>query len=340
MKNNKVHVGLIGCGGYMRFAHVPALLNTKHAVIAAVSDPQSSQIDTLLTNAGISAPGYADYREMIRNEQDLDAVVICTPHSLHYEQTRFALEHDLHTLVQKPFTIRHDHATKLIALAAKRSRFIAVAYQRFFQGQSMYARELIANGRIGEIRGVACYITQNWGTAATGWRMEPELSGGGFLMDTGSHILSAVLRITGLKPVQVSAVTENHGAKVDLSSVVSIRFENDSLCSLSFFGHALRHEECISIHGSKGCIILRAKQWKPEPLLLDGEETPVPARLKPGSPDAAFVQWIRTGGKGYAPPDTAVQTVKLAEKIYQSAREGKPVAVNLRSSRSRLLGIS
>jgi len=328
MKKSKIRIGLIGCGTYMWWAHVPHLLKEKHAVIAAVSDPQQSQIDILLEKAGgLKCPAYSDYKEMILRE-NLDGVFISTPHSLHYEQAKFALENNVHVLVQKPFTIRIDHAVKLMALAEKKSRFIMVSYQRFFEGISVYAKELIEKGQIGDIRAVACRITQSWGNVK-GWRGEPEFSGGGFMMDTGSHLVSAMLRVTGLKPVQVTAITENYDKKVDLASGVLLRFNNGAIGTMSFFGNAARFEESVVVHGTKGYLILKNCQTKPKKLIVNDEELTVPAKYKPASPDSTFIGWIRTGGKGYTPPHTGLDTIKLSDAIYRAARAGKAVRLKL-----------
>lgn len=326
MKTKKIRIGLIGCGGFMRYYHLPQLVKNRHVELAGVADPDQSQIDALLQKADSAAPGYADYKEMIRRE-NLDGVFISTPHSFHYEQVQFALNHGLHVLVQKPITIRSDHAAKLVALAEKQSRFLMVSYQRFYDAQSVYARELVARGEIGEIRAVSCYITQKW--SISGWRIVPALSGGGFMMDTGSHVVSSMLRITGLHAAEVSMVAENYGNAVDLSSIMTIRFSNGALGSLSFFGQTERHDECLSIHGSKGCIVLRGHQWKVKPLLVNDEPVTIPARLKPATPDSTFIDWIRNGGKGYTPPRIAVDTIKLTEAAYRSVRESKPIRIRL-----------
>jgi predicted dehydrogenase len=325
---SKARIALIGCGGFMQWYHLPQLLKDRRVQLTAVADPDPAQIASLLGKVGRPLPSYADYREMIRREK-LDAVFICTPHSLHYEQARTALLSGLHVLVQKPFTIRSDHALKLTTLAEKQSRYLMVAYQRFHHGQAMYARELIAKGHIGDIRGVACYITQDWDTRALGWRKDPALAGGGFMMDTGSHLVSSMLDITGLKPVEVTATTENYGEKVDLSSVVSIRFNNGALGSLNFFGTTKLHDECMSIHGTKGSIVLRAHMWNPKPLLVNDEPITIPARVKSSTPDTTFINWICNGGKGYAPPRIAIDTIKLTEAAYRSAAGKKAVKIRL-----------
>lgn len=193
-----------------------------------------------------------------------------------------------------------------------------VAYQRFHQREFVYARELIAGGKIGEVRGVAGYITQDW-SGNSGWRIDPALSGGGFMRDTGSHLVSATLRVTGLKPGTVRAVIQRNGFPVDLMSVLSITFSNGALGSLSFYGQAKWHDECLSIHGSGGCIVLRSHRKKPQPLLVNGEPVEIPKRINPASPDATFIGWIRSGGRGYAPLLDAVETVRLTEAAYRSA---------------------
>ena len=327
MKKQKVRIGLIGCGGFMQYFHLPKVLGDPRVVLTAVADSDPGQTATLLAKAGLTLPAYTDYREMIRREQ-LDAVFICTPHSMHYGQVRTALLAGLHVLVQKPFTIRSDHARNLIALAEKNSRCIMVAYQRFYHAQAVYARELVAKGHIGEIRGVSCYITQNW-AGVKGWRADPALSGGGFMMDTGSHLISSMLAITGLRPVEVSAFTDNHGKRVDITSVVNVRFDNGARGTLDFFGNTKVHDECLAIQGSTGCIVLRGHEWEPKPLLVNDAAVTVPARVKTVSPDATFIGWICNGGKGYTPPLIAVDTIKLTEAAYRSARDKKPIRVHL-----------
>lgn len=95
--------------------------------LAAVADPDTAQAELLLEAFGGAAPAYGDYREMLERET-LDAVIISTPHALHFEQTRDALNRGLHVLIEKPLTIASRDARALIALAAKRDRMLVVAY--------------------------------------------------------------------------------------------------------------------------------------------------------------------------------------------------------------------
>ena len=216
MAKRKIRVGLIGCGGNMRGAHIPRLKADGRVELVAVADPEEASARQLLEVWGADAAYYADYRQMIGADA-LDGVLISSPHSTHYEQARYALERDLHVLVEKPLTTKARHAQALIDLAAERERLLVVSYQRNFYPAYAYARELVQKGVLGELKGVVAYVTQNWG--GKGWRMVPELAGGGMFMDTGSHLVAAVLWITGLTPVKVSAFMDKRGKRVDMDAV-------------------------------------------------------------------------------------------------------------------------
>ena len=325
MAKKKIRLGLIGCGGNMRGAHVPRILADNDVTLVWVADPDGAQARTLMEKYGREIAHYEDYKKMVRQEE-LDAVFISSPHSMHYEQARLALERELHVLVEKPLTTSTRHSKALIALAEKQKRFLQVSYQRNYYAPHMYARELVRTGAVGELRGVVAYVTQNWG-GIKGWRLDPELSGGGMFMDTGSHLVASALWITGLEPAEVTAFMDNADMKVDINAVVNVRFKGGALGTLNTFGNASRHDERIAIHGSAGCIVFQLHQWKVESVMVNGEPMRIPARIKETSPDEAFFAWIRSGGRGYELPDFALQVARLSEAAYKSVVQKKPVKV-------------
>ena len=321
----KIRLGLIGCGGNMRGAHVPRIQEDRYVSIGCVADPVEEQANQLMERYGKQVPYYADFEQMIRSE-DLDAIFISSPHSMHYEQARLALNRELHVLVEKPLTISSRHTKALIALAEKKRRFLQVSYQRNYYAEHTYARELIRKGVIGERRGMVSYVTQNWG-GIRGWRLDPELAGGGMFMDTGSHLVASTLWMTGLEPVEVSAFMDNADKKVDINAVVNIKFKGGAVGTLNTFGNALVHDERIAIHGSKGCIVFHLHQWRVRDVLVNNEPLQIPARIRETSPDKAFFKWIRSGGKGYETPDFALQVARVSEAAYKAVEARKSVKV-------------
>lgn len=325
MAKQRIRLGMIGCGGNMRHAHIPRIKPDRAVDLVAAADPVKKQTDALLDQWGKPVAIYSDYKQMLKKE-DLDAVFISSPHSMHYEQVSAALRSKLHVLCEKPLTISSRHTKALMALAKKQRRYLCVSYQRHYQAEYAYARELLKSGAIGKLRGVVAYVTQNWG-GISGWRMDPVLSGGGMFMDTGSHLVAATLWVTGLEPVSVSAFMDNAGKKVDINAVVNVEFKNGALGTLNTFGNARSHDERIAIHGDKGCLVFHLHGWQVKSFLLNDEPIKIPKRVKEQTPDDAFFAWIRSGGKGYEVPNFALQVSRLSEAAYKSVTQKKPVKV-------------
>lgn len=330
MANRRFKVAMIGCGGNMRWAHLPFVKSAKDVELVAVADPNAAAAETLVKESGSAATIYADYRKLLA-AHDLDAVLISTPHAQHHAQVRAALDRGLHVLVEKPFTIKSTHAATLLELASKKKRMLMVAYQRNYADSYRYARQLVESGRIGDVVGAVSYITQRW--TGGGWRGDPKLSGGGFMMDTGSHLVAATLYLIGSAPVEVRAWIDNHGQKYDVTTLMNIRFENSAYAALSFFARPRRHDERISLHGSEGTLVLDSHEWKGSTLLVDGVPEVIPPDVKGDAPAERFFDWLRTGGKGYAPPLIAADVARVSEAAYRSAQTGKPVSLKKRAAR-------
>ncbi len=324
----EIRLGLIGCGGNMRGAHVPRIQAEEDVKLVSVADPVAAQARLLMDRHGGEVAYYEDYRRMIR-EEALDAIFISSPHSMHFEQARLGLEAGLDVLVEKPLTVSSGHTRALIDLAAQKKRLLQVSYQRNYMAPHVYARELVREGHIGELRGVVSYVTQNWG-GVRGWRLDPELSGGGMFMDTGSHLVASTLWITGLAPVEVSALMDYGGMDVDINAVLTVRFEGGAVGTISTFGNAREHDERIAIHGAEGCIVFHLYKWQVKAVLVNDRPMKIPDRIVETSPDAAFFDWIRSGGTGYEAPDFALQVARLSEAAYSSLERGTPVMVETR----------
>ena len=325
MPKRRLSVALIGTGGNMRNAHVPRIAADGAISIAAVADPVESHARLLMDRAGRDIPYYLNWRTMLK-DVEADAVLISTPHRDHYVQAKACLDSGRHVLVEKPLVVRPSHAKRLLALAAEHRLALVVAYQRHWMPHFVYARELLQRGAIGEIRGVVAYVTQNW-LGVGGWRLDPDLAGGGMFMDTGSHLVASTLWVTGLQPTAVSASFDNSGRAVDVNGGAIVRFANGALGTLTTTGDASRHDERLAISGGEGSLVLHLHRWRVRSMLLNDEPVDLPKRIQPSTPDAAFFRWIRNGLRGYEPQDFALQVARLTEAAYRSAEENRSVKV-------------
>lgn len=309
----------------MRGAHIPRILDDKRTKIVGVADPEEPHAKLLEKRAGYDIPYYANWQAMLKNVES-DAVLISTPHKHHNLQIKRSLEDGRHVLVEKPMVIQSKHANSLIQLANRVDAHLVVAYQRHWIPEFVYMRELIARGEIGEIKGVVGYVTQNW-QAISGWRLDFELSGGGMFIDTGSHLVAAMLWTTGLRPKRVWANQDRMGHKVDINLNCSISFDSGAIGSLTTIGNAAQHDESLMVAGTKGTITIRMHNWAVKSLILNDENLTVPRRIRGSTPDAAFFAAIRKGLGSIEQPDYAFQVAQLSEAAYKSANENKPISI-------------
>jgi len=161
-------------------------------------------------------PTFADYRGML-SKVKMDAVLIVTPHSDHFEQVSASLDAGCHVLVEKPMVVKVEHARKLIKHAAKAERVLSVAFPGTFSPEFQYIRGLLKNGTLGDVIAADAFVAQAWKGATKGtWRQDPEAAGGGHAYDSGAHAFNALLYLTDLRPREVFAWTNNRGAPVDI----------------------------------------------------------------------------------------------------------------------------
>ena len=173
---------IIGCG----------LIGSKRAVaaaaheIVAVCDPDPERRERLAKQT--SSRAVADWRETIG--LDTDAVVIATPHDQLAQIALAAVEAGRHVLVEKPAGRRPEEIAPLVAAAAKRGRIVKVGFNHRFHPAIARAKALADDGAVGPL----LFIRGRYGHGGRlgyekEWRFEREISGGGELIDQGSHLI-------------------------------------------------------------------------------------------------------------------------------------------------------
>ncbi len=323
----KLRIGFIGAGG-IAVGHYLRLHETKKAEVAALTEPSEASLERFCGHCeGASKlPVYADYKDMLKREE-LDGVMIASPHTVHYEQINAALAKGLHVLSEKPMTCAIKHAKALIDTAQAAGKILMISYQRHFDPQFRYMRTQIAKGKIGEVQFVQAIQGQEWLRATKGtWRQTMALSGGGQLNDSGSHLVDIVMWVTGMKVKEVFAQSENFGTEVDINSTLAMTFENGALGSMSVIGNAPQYFEDHSIVGSKGALYLRHGAGLIQQNAM-GETVEVKLPKYTKNPDSNFVDSILGKDEPQTPPECGLRTIEVTEAAWKSAASGKPVRV-------------
>jgi len=325
-----VNIGIIGCGGIAQ-GHLYRLMNIEDVNIIAFTDIDLNKAKNFRRRVyrkhfSGDEHVYRDFREMIDME-NLDAVCIFTPHVYHYEQAYYSLKKGLHVLVEKPMVCTVRQAEKLLEIAEKNSRVLLVSYQRHYDPRYVFAKNLIKSGGIGEIKQISIWLAQGWKKLATGkWRMDPSISCGGMLMDSGSHIIDILLWLVELDPLEIYAYVDNEDVKVDLHTNILVRFEKNVFASITINGNAVKWGEEETIWGTAGTILISTGDVMYQD--IDGNWIK-PSKLPLSSnPDQNFINCILGREENMSPGICGLNVIRFTEAVYRSARENRPVRIN------------
>jgi predicted dehydrogenase len=327
--SERIRTGFIGCGGNAS-SHIGRVLKIPEAEIVALCDPSGESLaNAKQRNAGAQdLPEFSDYRQMLA-DVELDAVLISTPHTTHFEQIMACLDKGLHVLTEKPMVCTVEHAHQVIAKAKEADRILMISYQRHLQPAYRFVRDKVLSGEMGDIQFISALQDQRWYLGTQGkWRQQLSLSGGGQLNDSGSHLLDIVLWMTGLAVAEVQAFVENFDSEVDINSALTLKFRNGALGNFSIVGNSPVGGmwEDITIWGTKGVVYIR--NGKITYKAADADEAVEPEGLPEAStPDRNFFDAVLGRDEVQVPPECGLRVIELTEAAWESARTGAPTRV-------------
>jgi predicted dehydrogenase len=334
-----IRVGFIGAGVMGRF-HLSEILRRPDTDVVAVCEPSPAAFAAaaeLFEQRGRSVPpNEPDWRQFLGSfAGQLDAVFIITPHVYHFAQATACLEAGLDVLLEKPMVMTADEAAALIDVRDRTGRLLVVAFPGSLSPQIREATRLLRSGQLGPILNINALTWQNWAEVTEGtWRQQPELSGGGFLFDTGAHMLNTVSDLAGEDFTQVAAWLENDGRAVDVRAVVIGRLASGALVTLNACGNAIPsvHSD-IRVFTTKA--ILRTGIWG-ERLELQRAGSDSLRKVRSIEPVPIWEQFlnVRAGRTpNPSPPEVGLRMARLWDAIRDSASAAGAV-VTLSSSAS------
>ncbi|MBF0143020.1 MAG: Gfo/Idh/MocA family oxidoreductase [Magnetococcales bacterium] len=244
-----MRVGLIGCG-LIGGKRVAALRPEDRLV--AVQDRERGRAERL---AGTAAPGaqvVGHWQEVL--EAGIDAVLIAVTHDHLAPMTGAALEAGLHVLVEKPAGRHVDEITPLVALAARMGRVVKVGYNHRFHPAVREAKRLVDAGEVGEL----LFVRGRYGHGGRvgyekEWRCRPEISGGGELIDQGSHLIDLSRWFLGeFSVVQGHLDTAFWSMPVEDNCFLSLRTATGRTAWLHASWSEWKNLFCFEIYGRTG----------------------------------------------------------------------------------------
>jgi predicted dehydrogenase len=357
-RKGQVQLGFLGAGWWATANHMPILARRSDVEFTAVCRLGQRELQLVKDQFGF---GFAteDAAELV-NYPGLDAVVVSSPHTLHYEHARMALERGLHVMVEKPMCLRAQQARDLVQLAESKNRHLLVPYGWHYKPFVQQAKAWIDEGRMGRIEFAMCHMAspvrsllEGKGFAAVAnsgqagkllfepdprtWA-DPQVAGGGYGYAQLSHSTGMLCWLTGLMPQTAHAWMSAPASQVDLYDAISVRFEGGVIGTVPApetvppAGEA-KFQVDIRLFGLDGMLLLDLERARLELRRTDGRSETRALPLDAGAyscdgPPNNFIDLIL--GKtavNYSPGEAAMRSVLLLDAAYRSAVSGKPESV-------------
>lgn len=219
----KIKTGMIGGGGPANFFGAPhrrAILMDNSAELTAGALRSRPEESIAAAKELYFTRGYGDWKEMIAAEAKLpagervDYVTIVTPNDAHFGPALAAVEAGIGVLCEKPLTVTFEESARLAQAVKKHSVPFVVAYTYTAFPMVMFARHLVHDGAIGDVRKAEAWYPQGWlatkleseGQKQAAWRVDPAKAGAsGCGGDIGTHAYEFVHFVAGLTAQRVSA---------------------------------------------------------------------------------------------------------------------------------------
>lgn len=306
--SHRIRLGMVGGGrdAFIGGVHrIASRIDDHFELVAGAfsSTPEKSKASA--GDLGVADDrAYGDYLEMAKREARLkngiEAVAIVTPNHMHYPVAREFLKRGIHVICDKPMTSTLPDARKLAKLADHSDALFVLTHNYTGYPMMRQAREMVANGLLGNIRLVNVEYVQDWlseaveetGQKQAAWRTDPEKSGGGGCIgDIGTHAFNLASFVSGLTVEKLSAelTTFVTGRRLDDNVTVMMRYEGGARGTLWASQVAPGNDNALKlrIYGEKGG--LEWAQEDPNVLWYTplGEPKRMITRSGAGSGDAA-----------------------------------------------------
>lgn len=254
----KIGIAVIGTKGMGR-GHIRAVRDTPGFELRAICDAAPDEAHACSEEFGV--PGYLNHRDMLDADRKIKAATICTPHWFHPDIAVDCAKRKVHVLTEKPMAVTVRGADRMIAAHKKARTILAVVFQNRFSGANAKARRLVASGRVGTIHRVLMttiwFRTQAYYDSGD-WRGTWAGEGGGVLVNQATHDLDLMQWITGMMPVEVTAVCETAAHKIAVEDRASslLRYANGATGYFHASTTELPGHRRLEIAGDRGVLLL------------------------------------------------------------------------------------
>jgi len=338
----KHRIGVIGAGAIAQFCHIPGYAAASNCELTAIADPEEECLKMVRDAGWRFEREYRGHREMLAAEK-LDAVSVCTPNKFHAEIAIDCLNAGCDILLEKPIAMNMTEAMRIRDAAQKNNRRVMVGFSHRFNDLNQAAKKAIGDGCIGRPYMIRVRFAHSgpWpGWAKTDWFYNPQMAGGGALMDMAVHAFDLIQWYIG--PVKtVSALTETlrKDIAVDDNVAAWVRFQDRCMGYIDCGWTSTAGFSGVEIMGDNGYICVDynddaaimhhgvctpdGKREMTECTLAKGYEMP------PWGREMAYFTSLLDSNASFSPDlNSGIETLKLVLAAYKSSRTGQHIELN------------
>ncbi len=249
----KVKWGILGTANIARNCTIPGMKLADNCELYAIAGRSAEKAEQFREEFGFQK-AYGSYGELLKDE-NVQAVYIPLPNSIHMEWTLAALKAGKHVLCEKPLAMDVSQTKAMYETAEKQGKYLMEAYAYLHSPYVSSLKEVINSGIIGEVEYVdSSFVTQGY---RENIRLYKEL-GGGAMYDLGCYCTTLILSLVDSDPEFVRACAEFSDREVDKMTAGLIRFKNGVRASFNV-GMILGRDtdfryDNLYIRGTKGCV--------------------------------------------------------------------------------------
>ncbi|HWV25195.1 MAG TPA: Gfo/Idh/MocA family oxidoreductase [Thermomicrobiales bacterium] len=325
-----VRVAILSFAHMHAYAYAAALTTRPGVELVAIADDNEERGTSAAEQFGTT--WVADYHDVIGRD-DVDAVVICSENIHHKAMTIAAAEARKDVLCEKPLATTVEDAQAMVDACKQHGVKLQTAFPVRFNSSIVALREAIRNGTIGETLTI---VARNPGTCPGSWFVDPELSGGGAVIDHTVHVVDALRWIYDAEFTEVYAEidTRMHDIKGDDTGLLMLKMSNGVPVSLDTSwsrpsNWPIWGGVTIDVIGEGGVLFANAFNDTYE---MAEDRTPSYA-WKPvevsGDPEmiASFIDAVRNDTEPLVTGEDGLRAVQVALCAYESARTNAPVQI-------------
>ncbi len=341
----KIKWGVIGCGGIADRRTLPGMMLADNAELVAVMDTNAEFAENV--KAKYNAKYAFTSAEELLALPEIEAVYIASPVAFHKAQAFAAADAKKHILIEKPVALTSGEAEEIAVYCKKAGVKLGVGFMMRFHAYHQAIKNLIDEGRLGQIVSMRGQFTCWYPEIPGAWRQKKSSSGGGAMVDMGVHAIDVLQYVSGLKAETVTGFASNlvFNYEVEDSCNAVIKMDNGAAMYIEAnFNIPDAAASCrLELYGTRGSILAegtlsQVEAGKVEVRLADDSlgynaQQDI-AELNTEELEVTFGNMYTKEIEGFGnaiindtevpvPADEAIFNQKVVEAVYESSKTGK-----------------